>query len=228
MVAAVAAPLLAVAGAGVVDSAPSGNAEVVDGAPAGAPSPAGTAGVGVPGPASRPPALAPGLPRVAEAERPAPLGVPSPRYAAAPAPVELRIPAAGVAAPLERLALTGDGMLAAPADFAKPGWFAAGPRPGAPGPAVIAGHVDSRSGPAVFHRLGDVVPGATVDVVRADRSTVRYRVTEVVEAPKDAFPTQAVYGPTPGSTLRLITCTGTFDRATRHYLSNLIVFAVAV
>jgi hypothetical protein len=43
---------------------------------------------------------------------------------------------------------------------------------------------------------------------------------------KNAFPTQAVYGPTPGPTLRLITCDGAFDSATGHYADNLIVFAV--
>ena len=43
--------------------------------------------------------------------------------------------------------------------------------------------------------------------------------------PKADFPTARVYGRTPGPTLRLITCSGTFDRATGHYLDNTVVFA---
>ena len=43
--------------------------------------------------------------------------------------------------------------------------------------------------------------------------------------PKDQFPTAAVYGPTPVPELRLITCTGEFDRAAHSYLDNLVVTA---
>jgi hypothetical protein len=34
-----------------------------------------------------------------------------------------------------------------------------------------------------------------------------------------------VYGPTPDAELHLITCGGTFDYATRSYLSNILVYA---
>jgi sortase (surface protein transpeptidase) len=44
------------------------------------------------------------------------------------------------------------------------GWFTGGPMPGQLGPAVIAGHVDSRTGPAVFHRLRDLRPGDQIRV----------------------------------------------------------------
>jgi hypothetical protein len=39
------------------------------------------------------------------------------------------------------------------------------------------------------------------------------------------FPTDAVYGDTAGPELRLITCGGTFDRATHSYRDNVIVYA---
>ena len=48
----------------------------------------------------------------------------------------------------------------------------------------------------------------------------------MVTVAKDAFPTQAVYGPTPGPELRLITCGGEFDHSARRYLSNVVVSAV--
>ena len=45
---------------------------------------------------------------------------------------------------------------------------------------------------------------------------------------KVRFPTAAVYGPAPVPELRVVTCGGTFDPATGHYLSNVIVFAISV
>ncbi|HET6665512.1 MAG TPA: class F sortase [Acidimicrobiales bacterium] len=175
----------------------------------------GTAGVpGPPTPAT-----------VRAAERPLPLGVSAAEARPAP-PATLTIPSIGVETDLERLAVGDDGTLAAPADFARAGWFAEGPAPGERGPAVIVGHVDSRSGPAVFYRLDELGPGDRIEVARTDGTVARFAVTDTAAAPKDAFPTEAVYGPTAGPTLRLITCTGAFDRGARHYLSNLVVYAV--
>ena len=136
------------------------------------------------------------------------------------------IPAIGVdTAPVETLALLPDGSLAAPVDFARTGWFAAGAVPGETGPAVIAGHVDSVAGPAVFYRLPELQVGDEVLVGLSDGRTVAFRVDGVQQAPKDDFPTEAVYGPTPDAQLRLITCSGEFDRVERSYLDNTVVFA---
>jgi LPXTG-site transpeptidase (sortase) family protein len=93
---------------------------------------------------------------------------------------------------------------------------------------VIAGHVDSKDGPGVFYRLKDLAPGDQVDVGRSDGKTARYRITEVFTVEKDKFPTQKVYGQTPGSELRLITCGGTFDEVAGHYLRNVVVSGVLV
>jgi hypothetical protein len=43
---------------------------------------------------------------------------------------------------------------------------------------------------------------------------------------KAAFPTAVVYGPTPLSELRLVTCGGDFDRVAGSYRNNVIVEAV--
>ena len=40
-----------------------------------------------------------------------------------------------------------------------------------------------------------------------------------------AFPTEAVFGPSPEPLLRLITCGGTFDRSRRSYRDNVVVTA---
>lgn len=141
-------------------------------------------------------------------------------------PVTVDVPAVDItAAPLVPLGLDDEGALEVPADFDVAGWYAAGPEPGDPGPTVIVGHVDSTDGPAVFFRLSEVEPGDEVSVTGADGTMLRYVVRSVEWHPKDAFPTDAVYGPTPVSTLRLVTCGGEFDHRSRHYLDNVVVFA---
>jgi sortase (surface protein transpeptidase) len=143
-------------------------------------------------------------------------------------PEAVAIPAIGVSAPLIRLGLQPDRRMEVPEDFAVAGWYGGGPRPGEPGPAVIAGHVDSRTGPAVFYRLGELRPGDVVVVRYPGRSQARFRVKRTERHPKRAFPTSRVYGDTAGAALRLVTCGGTFDRASGHYRDNVIVFATAV
>lgn len=142
----------------------------------------------------------------------------------------VRIPAIGVdARDLEQLSLLPDGSLVAPVDFARAGSFVNGVVPGSQGPAVIAGHVDSAAdGPAVFYDLPDLAPGDQVQVGLSDGSTVTFVVDRLVTAPKDDFPTDQVYGPTPDAQLRLITCSGPFDSVERSYSDNTIVFATAV
>jgi Sortase domain len=141
------------------------------------------------------------------------------------APVLLIIPAIGVDTGLESLDLLPDGTLEPPHEWGVAGWYADGVRPGEPGPAVIAGHVDSVNGPAVFYRLHDLRIGATVLVRTRDDTMLRFVVDTVRRYPKTQFPTAAVYGPTPLPELRLVTCTGEFDWSARSYLDNLVVSA---
>jgi sortase (surface protein transpeptidase) len=90
---------------------------------------------------------------------------------------------------------------------------------------VIAGHVDSKTGPAVFYRLRDIKRGDAVVVERRDGSVARFVVSRVGHYPKTAFPAKQVYGSTGRPALRLITCSGDFDRSTGHYVDNTVVFA---
>jgi sortase (surface protein transpeptidase) len=142
------------------------------------------------------------------------------------APTRLRIPPIQVDTALEVLHLDVTGALAAPKDWAHAGWFAEGAVPGTAGPAVIAGHVDSTTGPAVFARLGQLRPRDLVEVQQGG-AWVSFAVTAVERYRKDAFPTARVYGPTPDPQLRLITCSGDFNSAQRSYVDNTVVYAVA-
>jgi sortase (surface protein transpeptidase) len=143
----------------------------------------------------------------------------------AAAPRRINIPAIGVAAPVVPLGLNPDRTLEVPQNWNNTGWYKGGAEPGERGPAVVAGHVDSTSGPAVFYRLGELRRGNLIHVRRADDSVASFRVQGVERWPKDRFPTRRVYHPTRVSTLRLITCGGSFDSSTGHYLDNTIVYA---
>jgi LPXTG-site transpeptidase (sortase) family protein len=144
----------------------------------------------------------------------------------AAAPTRVRVPGIDVDSPLVRLGVDDDGALVPPEDFARAGWFTEGPAPGEIGPAVIAGHVDSFRGPAVFFRLSELERGDEVLVDRADGTTAHFTVTAVDRYAKDDFPTDQVYGPTPRAELRLITCGGEFDPDARSYRDNVVVSAV--
>jgi len=146
--------------------------------------------------------------------------------AAAPAPpARVRIPRLGLAEDLVDLGIAATGELEVPADPARVGWFAGGGRPGGPGPTVLVGHLDSATGPAVFARVPDLVPGDEIRVRSADGGRVVYVVTRVADFPQQGFPTEAVFGSTPTDSLRLITCTGPYDRAAGRYTENRVVYA---
>jgi hypothetical protein len=146
-------------------------------------------------------------------------------YRGTPVPVRLEIPRIGVSTPLERLGRAKDGSVEVPSEWDVAGWYAGGTRPGDPGSAVILGHVDSKSGPAVFYRLRELRRGDRVEVVQAGGSRVRFTVQRVERHDKLLFPTDDVYYPTLTPRLRLVTCGGAFDASSGHYRDNVIAFA---
>ena len=140
-------------------------------------------------------------------------------------PAFLRVPSVGITSPLVQLGLNLDGTLEVPVDFATAGWYSGGPVPGAKGPSVIAGHIDSYEGPAIFSKLAEVTPGDEVYVTRTDGLRLSFQVDRIDQYPKSYFPTDLVYGSTSTAELRLITCGGVFDRKTGSYRDNVVVYA---
>ncbi|WP_439658085.1 class F sortase [Lentzea sp. HUAS TT2] len=143
-------------------------------------------------------------------------------------PTELWIPHIGARSSLIPLALNEDGTVEVPPveQPMQAGWYSLGPTPGEVGPAVILGHVDGYRMPGIFYRLRDLVPGDDVEISRADGTVIRFVVRKVDQVAKSRFPTDAVYGQTPGPELRLITCGGRFDPAARSYVDNIIAYAI--
>jgi LPXTG-site transpeptidase (sortase) family protein len=142
-------------------------------------------------------------------------------------PVSIRIPGIYVDAPVMEVGLNTDGTVQVPPldDHNLTGWYRYGPTPGQRGAAVILGHVDSLTTISVFYYLKDLHAGNRVYVTLADRKVATFAVDGVQKVTKDAFPTASIYGKAGYPSLRLITCGGPFDKATGHYLDNIIVYA---
>jgi hypothetical protein len=139
-------------------------------------------------------------------------------------PTSITIPAIGVEARVVPVGLLEDRTMEVP-EVDTAGWYEPGPRPGEAGPAVIVGHVDSRSGPAVFFRLRALRPGDRVVVGQAGGGERSFLVERVERQAKDALPVERIWSGTSRPVLRLITCGGSFDRSTGHYRDNVIVYA---
>ncbi|MFD6634400.1 class F sortase [Micromonospora chalcea] len=157
----------------------------------------------------------------------------APASAAAPArkpasrPVRLSVPAIKVNAPVTPVGQAKDGSVDVPplTEHNQTGWYDRGAVPGDPGRAIIVGHVDTKSGPAVFYRLRSLKPGARITVTRADRSVVTFKVDSVEYFDKANLPAARVYGDSGPAELRLITCGGEWVGGRTGYQDNVIVFA---
>ncbi len=146
--------------------------------------------------------------------------------ASAPA-VAVHIPRLKLDRSLVDLHVLADGSMSVPQDAKDVGWWAEGPHPGGAGATLVAGHVDSKAGPAVFYKLKDLVPGDLVTVDRADNTSSVFKVVDKVTYTRANFPDDVVYRVTGKPSLHLVTCDG-FDPAIGHYGANLVVFAELV
>lgn len=161
----------------------------------------------------------------ADLHRRRPVSVPDYSESIIPRPGQLTIPAIGVNAPVEEVGLEASGEMGAPHNATSVGWFNLGSRPGEPGNAVLAGHVDFRGvGPAVFWSLRSLTPGAEIWVRDATGRERRFVVEEVATYRTNDAPLNRIFGPTGDVRLNLITCTGNFSSSSRSYDSRLVVY----
>lgn len=142
-------------------------------------------------------------------------------------PKRLSIPRIAVDAPFTPLTLKSNGQLNAPPpnDTNLVGWFKGGATPGERGTSVVAGHVDTKTGPAVFLLLSTLKPGSAVNITREDGIVATFKVDSVETFSKADFPDDRVYNDTGSAQLRLITCGGPYDKKAKDYKDNVVVFA---
>jgi hypothetical protein len=166
-------------------------------------------------PTSTPPA--PGVPVRDAAPSPVPDVVP---------PVRLEVPALGVDAPLDRAGVRPDGQMELPDDVGRAGWYRFGPAPGAPGSAVLAGHVDdAEQGLGALAPLREAEPGQEVLVTDAAGATTRWRVVSRELLDKQALPVDLLFGREGPPRLTLVTCGGPFLPDVGGYRDNVVVVA---
>ncbi len=148
-----------------------------------------------------------------------------------PDPAQLDYDAIGAHSSLIPLGVGSDGAPEVP-DVHTPGqagWLSVyDPDPATHAPLVLIGHVDGeRNGkagqPGVFVHLKNANLGDKLKVGRKDGTTATYTVTKVRQVHKAAFPA-SIYAPTSDNEVRLVTCTGTFDKAKKSYEDSMIVF----
>lgn len=167
---------------------------------------------------------------VAAVGRPARAALPPPHRPLTTArPERLTIKATNVRAAVEEHGLDRTGAVEPPPyeRAAAVAWYRDGPAPGAPGPAVLVGHLDTDRAAGVFYGLGTLRRGQRIGVDRADGTTAEFTVDDVSVFTKDRFDAAKVYGPREQgrAELRLITCGGDYDRARRSYSANIVVSA---
>jgi len=150
------------------------------------------------------------------------------------APVDLSMPAIGVASklgPPRGLTPQGtitDAPLSGPT-WSLPWWYDRGVQPGAPGSAVILGHIDSAAGgEGVFYHLATSRPGDQITLTLADGQVSQWRVTTTHLYSDSDFPDKMVYSPSGPPTLRLVSCGGAFDYTTHEYVSAWVITAKPV
>lgn len=143
-------------------------------------------------------------------------------------PTVIEIPALDVKATIEEVGRLENGQMGVPKDPDQAGWFSPGTKPGGRGSAVIAGHVDSKTGPAVFYELDKMEIGDEVLIHSEDGEIVRFAVVKKVAYPRTDAPVDAIFGFTYGSGLNLITCTGSWDRKAKTHDDRLVVYTELV
>ena len=139
-------------------------------------------------------------------------------------PTRLIIPKLKIDAPFEILGLNADRTVGVPKEYDTVGWYSGSKTPGEIGPSVILGHVDSYKGPAVFFYLGRLDKGDRFTIRREDGSEAHFEIDSLDRYPQSDFPTDKVYGSIGFAGVRLITCSGKYDHATKRYSNNLVVY----
>jgi hypothetical protein len=143
------------------------------------------------------------------------------------APVRIQIPNAWVDARVRTVGVTPEGEMEAPDDFWEVGWYRYGTRPGDEGKAVMAGHLDSYDGAAIFYHIGNLQPGDDIRILLGGPDGERfYRVREVAQYHVDDAPLDRIFGPSDSAELILITCGGDWlGNDAGGYTDRIVVYA---
>lgn len=140
-------------------------------------------------------------------------------------PSTLLIPKLKITAPIESVGMNNQGEMAVPQNQWNVAWYNLGPKPGQIGSAVIDGHLDWTTGPAIFWHLSSLTSGDIIQVIDTQNQTKTFTVTKLVSYNNSDFPLQQVFNTNDKARLNLITCAGTFNRSQQNYTKRLVVYS---
>lgn len=139
-------------------------------------------------------------------------------------PNQVWVPSVGIKAPVQPVGLLENGQMEAPVSSKVAGVFVDGILPGQKGNAILAGHVDNYTGPAVFYPLKKIKPGEPVVLSDKEGNYLVFKVVAVESYPTAEAPIEKIFGDTDMEQLNLITCTGKYNRAKGEHEKRLVVY----
>ncbi|MGD6817222.1 sortase domain-containing protein [Metabacillus sp. 84] len=139
-------------------------------------------------------------------------------------PAKVEIPSIEVSADMEHVGTLPSGQMDVPKDDRNAAWYNPGTKPGDKGNAVLAGHVDNKTGPAVFFDLKKLEKGDEIIVKDDKGKEIVFVVKNKASYGRTDAPLNEIFGSSDKRNLNLITCTGTFDRENGTHEERLVVY----
>ena len=152
---------------------------------------------------------------------------PDSEYSVAPdQPRSISLPSIKAGGLIQKVGVDQHKAVAVPGNVSVAGWFTGSVRPGAPGVALIDGHVQGKYTAGIFKRLKDIKPGQRFSVVFGDKSVRTFEVVRITSLTPDQTAARMLE-PADGlaSQLNLVTCDGAFDKASGQYAKRLLVIS---
>lgn len=139
-------------------------------------------------------------------------------------PSTIEIPAINVKTKIEQVGTLSDGRMDVPKNPDHVGWYEPGTLPGAQGNAVLAGHVDDLTSPAVFYELHKLKKGDKILLKDKNGQNLTFEVYDQRTFPRLDAPIEDIFGFSYASTLNLITCSGEYDPDTTERSERTVVY----
>lgn len=141
-------------------------------------------------------------------------------------PNRIEIPALDIDTSIENVGLLPNGQMDEPSTMEDVAWYEGGYMPGEQGSSVLAGHVDSRTGPAIFFDLHKLEQGDEIILTDEDGEEKVFVVQKSESYDRNNAPLQQIFGYSYRSQLNLITCTGEFNSEAGTHDERLVVYTV--
>jgi LPXTG-site transpeptidase (sortase) family protein len=143
-------------------------------------------------------------------------------------PTRLRVPSLGIDANIEDVGVRSNGEMDVPGNVWNAGWLNTSVRPGEVGNAVMAGHLNSLRGGAVFLQLDKLNVGDKIYVSDKWGWELTFEVAEKAAYEPANAPLDRIFGNSSDRMLNLITCTGDFIPNELTYNKRLVVYTKLV